>query len=88
MIYGVSKAGFHRIAEQLAIEYPQLTVVNVQPGQVITESHTDRKSTLLVRSSEPIRDPAWSAAPIDLEDLVLAYMGSAKQARAMAGDPR
>jgi len=37
LIYGVSKAGFHRIAEQLAIEYPQLTVVNVQPGQVITE---------------------------------------------------
>ena len=67
---------------------PRCEAGSFPPGQVITESHTDRQSTLLVRSSEPIRDPAWSAAPIDLEDLVLAYMGSAKQARAMAGDPR
>ncbi len=61
---------------------------SLPPGEVITESHTDRQSTLLVRSSEPLRDPAWSAADIDLEDLVLAYMGSAKQARAMAEGPR
>ncbi|MGO8960219.1 MAG: ABC transporter ATP-binding protein [Streptosporangiaceae bacterium] len=57
-------------------------------GQVITQSHTDRQSTLLVRSSEPVRDPAWSAAGIDLEDLVLAYMGSAKASPAMAGGRR
>lgn len=45
---------------------------------VITESHTDRQSTFLVRASEPVHDPAWSLASLDLEDLVLAYMGSAK----------
>ena len=45
--------------------------------QVITESHTDRQSTLLVRSDEPVPDPAWSVRPVDLEDLVLAYMGQA-----------
>jgi ABC-2 type transport system ATP-binding protein len=45
--------------------------------QVITESHTDRQTTFLVRGSEPIRDPAWSVANVDLEDLVLAYMGGA-----------
>jgi ABC-2 type transport system ATP-binding protein len=44
---------------------------------VITESHTDRQSTFLVRSTEPVLDPAWSVASIDLEDLVLAYMGDA-----------
>lgn len=50
--------------------------------QVITESHTDRQSTFVVRSNEPIQDPTWSVTSLDLEDLVLAYMGSAK-----AGSP-
>jgi ABC-2 type transport system ATP-binding protein len=45
--------------------------------QVITESHTSRQSTFLVRSSEPIIDPAWTVEPVSLEDLVLAYMGHA-----------
>jgi ABC-2 type transport system ATP-binding protein len=45
--------------------------------QVITESHTDRQSTFLVRSSGPITDPELVADRVDLEDLVLAYMGSA-----------
>jgi ABC-2 type transport system ATP-binding protein len=45
--------------------------------QVITESHTGRQSTFLVRSGAPITDPAWMVDSIDLEDLVLAYMGKA-----------
>jgi ABC-2 type transport system ATP-binding protein len=43
--------------------------------QVITESHAGRQSTFLVRSSEPIIDPAWTVEPVSMEDLVLAYMG-------------
>ena len=43
--------------------------------EVITESHTGRQSTFLVRSSEPIIDPAWMAEEVSLEDLMLAYMG-------------
>jgi ABC-2 type transport system ATP-binding protein len=43
---------------------------------VISASHTDRQSTILVRSSAPILDPTWSVSGIDLEDLVLAYMGN------------
>ena len=46
--------------------------------QVITQSHTDRQSSFVVRSSEPIQDPTFSVAGLNLEDLVLAYMGSAK----------
>lgn len=42
--------------------------------EVIEESHTDKQSTLLVRTTEPILDPAWTVRPITLEDLVLAYM--------------
>jgi ABC-2 type transport system ATP-binding protein len=41
---------------------------------VIEESHTGKQSTLLVRTCDPILDPAWTARPVSLEDLVLAYM--------------
>src|SRR5580692_3407321 len=46
--------------------------------EVIEESHTDRQSTLLVRADEPIIDPAWTVKPVTLDDLVLAYMGQAR----------
>jgi ABC-2 type transport system ATP-binding protein len=45
--------------------------------QVITESHTGRQSTFLVRSSEPVIDPAWTVDAVSLDDLVVAYMGPA-----------
>jgi len=44
---------------------------------VIEESHTDRQSTLLVRCDGPILDPTWTVEQLDMEDLVLAYMGQA-----------
>jgi ABC-2 type transport system ATP-binding protein len=42
--------------------------------EVIQVSHTDKQSNLLVRTDEPILDPAWAVKPVGLEDLVLAYM--------------
>jgi ABC-2 type transport system ATP-binding protein len=42
---------------------------------VISASHTDRQTTLLVRTDAPIHDPAWTVGQLNLEDLVLAYMG-------------
>jgi ABC-2 type transport system ATP-binding protein len=42
---------------------------------VISASHTDRQTTLLVRTDAPIHDPAWTVGRLNLEDLVLAYMG-------------
>jgi len=45
--------------------------------EVIEESHTDKQSVLLVRTGEPIHDPAWAVTPISLEDLVIAYMNPA-----------
>jgi ABC-2 type transport system ATP-binding protein len=50
------------------------------PGdqQVIEASHTDRQSTLLIRTSRPILDPAWTVSDVGLEDVVLAYMGQAR----------
>jgi ABC-2 type transport system ATP-binding protein len=44
---------------------------------VIEESHTDKQSTLLVRTGEPVHDPAWTVTPVSLEELVLAYMNPA-----------
>jgi ABC-2 type transport system ATP-binding protein len=48
--------------------------------QVISASHTDRQSTLLVQTSDPVHDPAWAVEEVGLEDLVLAYMSQAQAA--------
>jgi ABC-2 type transport system ATP-binding protein len=49
--------------------------------EVIEETHTDRQSTLIVRTDQPILDPSWTVESIGLEDLVLAYMGRAAASR-------
>jgi ABC-2 type transport system ATP-binding protein len=50
------------------------------PGdqKIIEASHTDRQSTLLVRTDRPILDPAWTVEQVSLETLVLAYMSQAR----------
>jgi ABC-2 type transport system ATP-binding protein len=51
---------------------------------VIEESHAGKQSALLVRTQDPVLDPAWTVRPVSLEDLVLAYMsqpGDAARAR-------
>lgn len=58
------------------------TLAGVQ--QVIEASHTDRQSTLLVRTERPTNDPEWLVEEVGLEDLVLAYMGGAASAEARA----
>jgi ABC-2 type transport system ATP-binding protein len=45
--------------------------------EVITESHTDKQSSLLIRTDGPVLDPAWAVKPVSMEDLVLAYMSRA-----------
>jgi len=45
--------------------------------KVISESHTDKQSSLLVQTAGPVLDPAWTVRPVSLEDLVLAYMSRA-----------
>jgi ABC-2 type transport system ATP-binding protein len=42
--------------------------------RVVSASHTDRQSTIVVRTDEPIHDPSWTVGRLGLEDLVLAYM--------------
>ncbi len=44
---------------------------------VIRASHTDRQSTLVVRTAGAIDDPLWTVHDVTLEDLVLAYLADA-----------
>jgi ABC-2 type transport system ATP-binding protein len=43
---------------------------------VISAKHTDRQTTVLVRTEAPILDPAWTVAQLTLEDVVLEYMSN------------
>jgi len=79
--------------DELLATHWQLTGPRCDPAtlpddwQVISASHTDRQSTLLVRTSTPVSDPAWAADHIGLEDLVLAYMGNSGPYPAPATKP-
>jgi ABC-2 type transport system ATP-binding protein len=42
---------------------------------VIRESHTERQTTLLVRANGHVYDSCWDQHEVDLEEIVLAYLG-------------
>jgi ABC-2 type transport system ATP-binding protein len=70
------------VKELLATHYlltgPRRDPATLPAGQqVISASHTDRLSTLLVHASEPILDPTWTVSQASLEDLALAYLKQA-----------
>ena len=44
---------------------------------VISASHTDRQSTLLISTADPVSDTTWTVDQVSMEDLVLAYMSKA-----------
>ena len=52
--------------------------------EVIDASHTERQTTLIVRSDGPVVDPAWTIEPTSLEDLVLAYMARGSRSHGSA----
>jgi ABC-2 type transport system ATP-binding protein len=72
--------------DELLSSHRRLTGPRRDPGRlpadqhVVEASHTDRQSTLIVRTDGPVHDPAWTVEPLSLEDLVLAYMSQAGQA--------
>ena len=70
------------VDELLAIHHllsgPRRDPASLPDGlEVISASHTDVQTTLLVRTSGPVLDPAWAVSEVGLEDLVLAYMKQA-----------
>jgi ABC-2 type transport system ATP-binding protein len=44
--------------------------------EIIRESHTERQSTLLVRANGHVYESSWQLHEIDLEEIVLAYLGA------------
>jgi ABC-2 type transport system ATP-binding protein len=66
--------------EELLATHHRLTGPRRDPARlpadqhVISASHTDRQTTLIIRTDAAIHDPAWTISQIGLEDLVLAYM--------------
>jgi ABC-2 type transport system ATP-binding protein len=57
----------------------------VTPGggitAVVRQSDSERQTTALVRVDGPIADPNWAQHEVDLEELVLAYMGEPAERR-------
>jgi len=42
---------------------------------IVRESHADRQTTLLVRANGHVYDARWTVHELDLEEIVLAYLG-------------
>ena len=55
-------------------------------GEVIDRTDTDRQTVALVRTVGPILDPAWTVREVDLEEIVLGYLGGREGSNAPA-DP-
>ncbi len=63
------------LASHHRLSGPRRDPATLPAGQeVIAESHAGRQTTLLIRTGEPVHDPAWTVRPVSLEDLVIAYM--------------
>ncbi len=62
------------LATHRVLTGPRKDRAEVAGAQVISASHAGRQSTLFVRSTASIPDPAWTAHEVSLEDLVLAYL--------------
>jgi ABC-2 type transport system ATP-binding protein len=73
--------------EELLATHHRLTGARRDPAtlpadqHIISASHTDRQTSLLIRTHTPIYDPAWTVGQISLEDLVLAYMSQGADTR-------
>jgi ABC-2 type transport system ATP-binding protein len=69
------------LATHKVLTGPRRDTKTLPSGQHVIEArHTDRQTTLLVRTDQPILDPRWIVSDIGLEDLVLAYMSSSSDA--------
>ena len=77
-----SQVRVHDDVERLLATHHRLTGprrdVDTLPAdqQVISAKHTDRQTTVLVRTEAPVLDPAWTVGQLNLEDLVLEYMSN------------
>ena len=55
---------------------------------MIRESHTERQTTLLVRANGHVYDSRWELHEVDLEEIVLAYLGQGAATAAAPSERR
>jgi ABC-2 type transport system ATP-binding protein len=61
----------HRVLTGARADAAEVTRVH----QVIRATHTERQTTLLVRANGHVYDSCWQQHELDLEEIVLAYLG-------------
>ena len=55
---------------------------------IIAAEIVGRGATLIVRTTNPVLDPVWQIEPVTLEDIVLAYLGQARDALPPTAPPQ
>lgn len=78
LAYAMSKGAFHRLAPNLAVEYPTLTFFNLEPGYVQTERALQNAAALGLEGRYPGAPPSVPAA-------VIAWLASSPDAASLNG---
>jgi ABC-2 type transport system ATP-binding protein len=74
------------LAEHRWVAGPADELAHLPAGvEVITDTRHERHSRLLVRSAGPLLNPNLTQSPVDLEELVLAYLEAVPAAAARIG---
>jgi ABC-2 type transport system ATP-binding protein len=69
------------LATHRVLAGPARDAARAPPGvEVIEARHTDHETTMVVRTTSPVVDPAWTVSELDVEDLVLAYLSQGARA--------
>ena len=67
--------------EEIVAAHRVLTGPRMDPASVarmhsvIQQRHSERQTTLLVRANSHVYDACWQVGDVDLEEIVLAYLG-------------
>jgi ABC-2 type transport system ATP-binding protein len=68
------------LAEHQVLVGPRKDITAIERDHTLVQAvRTARQQTLLIRGNGPVIDPAFEAADVGLEELVLGYMGQAAQ---------
>jgi ABC-2 type transport system ATP-binding protein len=83
-------ADLERVCDYLVVLVNSRVQVAGEIDQLLASHHrihADRQTTLIVRTDDPIHDPAWTVEQLSMEDLVLAYMDRAAAGSSETGRP-
>jgi ABC-2 type transport system ATP-binding protein len=84
IVLGQSRVQLAGDVDELVSTHHRLIGARCEPDgypanqEVIDAGHTDRQSSLIVRTDGPVLEEAWTIEPVSLEDVVLAYMAGGR----------